>query len=600
MAVGNFGLGLGETNVSPDYTVLDSDVLVVGAGGAGCSAAIVASDAGAHVTLLDKGRLGLTGSTFDPFTWGKGITVAARGFNPSDDPEVHYRLAIEAARGLANPVLARIVAYEAPARFRELLDAGFPFRANQLGACFGKGMIGAVINQPDLARAFRREIERRPIRLLEGTMAAGLLGEKGRCTGVVAATRSGEVIAFRAKAVILVTGGASTIFRYNFNAAPLTGDGQIMALEAGATLTNLEFYQAILGTTHPARVFFPQWFLGGVPPMRNAAGRAFLPDYLAPGADPDQLVLDRSFHGPFTSSRPTGRVDIAIYGEILAGRGTAAAGDERRLAGVWCDFAALPEEQRRELDERRGRPALAWLRARRMDLEAGPVPIAPFAHAFNGGIVIDEHGQTAVPGLYACGEVAAGPHGANRVGGHMAAVLLVFGARAGKHAARAAMASPLPALDREGLQKVSAQIEKLRGAAGEARPHAVRRAIQTAMSPVMIGKDAAGLEQALAALKRIREEHLPRVGVQSPYDVGEALGLMNLLETATLVARSALLRKESRGPHYRTDFPAEGGAAFERNLVWRWEEKGYDPSWASQIGPQRAASENAPSAARWH
>jgi len=352
LAVGNFGLGLGEANVSPDYTVLDSDVLVGGAGGAGCCAAIVASDAGAHVTLLDKGRLGLTGSTFDPFTWGKGITVAARGFNPSDDPEVHYRLVIEAARGLANPILARIVAYEAPARFRELLDAGFPFRANQLGACFGKGMIGAVINQPDLARAFRREIERRPIRLLEGTMAAGLLGEKGRCTGVVAATRSGEVIAFRAKAVILATGGASTIFRYNFNAPALTGDGQIMALEAGAALTNLEFYQAILGTTHPARVFFPQWFLGGVPPMRNAAGRAFLRDYLALGADPDQLVLDRSFHGPFTSSRPTGRVDIAIYGEILAGRGTAAAGDERRLAGVWCDFAALPEEQRRELDER--------------------------------------------------------------------------------------------------------------------------------------------------------------------------------------------------------------------------------------------------------
>ena len=566
--------------MSPNYTVLDSDILVIGAGGTGCSAAMAAADAGARVTLLDKGRLGLTGSTFDPFTWGKGITVAARGFNPSDDPEVHYRLAIEAARGLANPTLVRIVAEEAPARFRELLDAGFPFRVNQLGACFGKGMIGAVINQPDLARAFRREIARSPIRLLEGAMAAGLLRERGRCSGAVALTRSGELIAFLAKAVILATGGASTIFRYNFNASALTGDGQIMALEAGAALTNLEFYQAILGTTHPARVFFPQWFLAGVPPMRNAAGHAFLPDYLPPGADADQLVLDRSFHGPFTSSRPTGRVDLAIYGEILAGRGTAAPGDERRLAGIWCDFAALPEEQRRELDDRVGRPALAWLRARRMDLEAGPVPIAPFAHAFNGGIVIDKHGQTGVPGLYACGEVAAGPHGANRVGGHMAAVLLVFGARAGKHAARAAMASPLPELDRDSLQRASARIAELRGATGKMRPHAVRRALQMAMSPVMIAKDAASLEQALAALRHIREEQLPHAGVHSPYDLGEALGVMNLLETAALVARSALLRRESRGPHYRTDFPTEGGDAFERKLVWRWEEKRCEPSWA--------------------
>ena len=105
-----FSILLGEAPVLPNYPILDSDILVIGAGGAGCSAAIAAADAGARVTLLDKGRLGLSGSTFDPFTWGKGITVAARGFNPSDDPEVHYRLAIEAARRLANPTLVRIVA----------------------------------------------------------------------------------------------------------------------------------------------------------------------------------------------------------------------------------------------------------------------------------------------------------------------------------------------------------------------------------------------------------------------------------------------------------------------------------------------------------
>jgi succinate dehydrogenase/fumarate reductase flavoprotein subunit len=564
-----------------EYQLIETDVLVVGAGGAGCRAAMAAADAGARVVLIEKGRLGVTGNTFDPFTWGKGIIVAAEGYNPTDDPDVHYREAIAAARGLANPALVRAVAYDAPDRFRELLDMGLNFIPNQLGTCFGDSMVGAVIDQPSLAQAFKREIGAREIQVLEKTMVIGLLSDGQRCTGAVALTYAGDVLACQAKGVILATGGASPMFRYNLNAPATTGDGHVMALSAEAELTNLEFYQAILGTTQPARVYFPQWYMAGSPPFYNARGHRFLPDYLPTDIDPEGLVAERSFHGPFSFSRPSGWVDIAIYGEIQADRGTAAWEDEKRLAGVYCDFASLPAKSRQELDRREALPALAWLKARGLDYEARPVPVAPFAHAFNGGIVIDENGATEVPGLYACGEVAAGPHGANRLGGHMFALLLVFGARAGRHAAQQAAGMPPPKLDREGLTREIDRIEVLRSRDGKIRPGSVRKRIQRAMSPIMIAKDAAGLEAAIEALTEIKQAEIDRIGLHTQPDLFEAVSVSNLLEIATILAQAALLRRESRGPHYRTDYPEERDDLFGKNLLWKLGKGEYTSRWAS-------------------
>jgi fumarate reductase (CoM/CoB) subunit A len=563
-----------------DYRVIETDVLVAGGGGAGCRAAMAAADGGARVLLMEKGRLGVTGSTFDPFTHGKGISVAVKGYNPTDDPEVHYREAMATARKMARPALVRAVAYEAPDRFRELLDIGLCFRSSQVGSCFGETMRGTVIDQPSLAQAFRREIGRRDIQVMERTMVADLLKDGRRCSGAVAVTHRGEVVACRAKAVILATGGVSSMFRYHFSAPALTGDGYAMALRAGAELTNLEYYQSILGTTQPARLFLPQWYLAGNPAFYNAQGRHFLPDYVPAAMHPDQLVVERSLHGPFSFSRPSGWVDIAIHSELQAGRGTAPWGDERRLAGVYCDFASLPVEVRRELDGR-FLPALGWLKARGLDFEQAPIPVAPFAHAFNGGIVIDENAATGVPGLYACGEVAAGPHGANRLGGHMFAVLLVFGKRAGEAAARRAAESPPPDLERDDLHRQVERIQALRSATGQVRPHELRRAIQRAMSPIMIAKDAARLEIALAALAETRQAIIERVGLRVQPDLFEAMGVASLLEIAALLARAALLRRESRGPHYRTDYPEERDGEFGKNLLWKVDGDATSFRWAS-------------------
>ncbi len=566
------------------YRIIETDVVVVGGGGAGCRAAMAAADCGARVTLIDKGRVGVTGSTFDPFTWGKGIIAAVEGYNPTDDPEVHFREAMAAARGLADPALVRAVAYEAPARFRELLDMGLDFIPNQLGTCFGESMVGAVIDQPSLGRVLRREVTRRDVRLFEKTMVTRLIYDRDECRGVVAVDANGELLVCRAGAVILATGGASPVFRYNLNAPAMTGDGYALALQAGAELTNMEFYQAILGTTEPVQVYFPQWFLAGDPPFYNANGHRFLPDYLPPGINPDELVVERSFHGPFSSSRPSGWVDIAIYSEIQAGRGTAAWEDECRLAGVYCDFASLPAQLKQELDVREALPALAWLKARGLDLDDEPVPVAPFAHAFNGGIVIDENGATQVPGLYACGEVAAGPHGANRLGGHMFALLLVFGARSGRAAAERATGAGQRPLDRETVDWEAARIQALSAQAGETRPQGIRKRIQRAMSPTMIAKDDAALRKTLELLAGVRQTGLGTIKIQARPDLFEALGVTNLLDVATLLAQAALLREESRGPHYRTDFPEERDDPFKENLVWRLDEGTLNFRWGNPYG----------------
>jgi succinate dehydrogenase/fumarate reductase flavoprotein subunit len=354
-----------------------------------------------------------------------------------------------------------------------------------------------------------------------------------------------------------------------------------MALHAGAELTNLEFYQAILGTTQPVRVFFPQWYMAGNPPFYNVQGHRFLPDYLPPGSDPDKLVVERSLHGPFSFSRPSGWLDIAIAAELRAGKGTVAWDDEKRLAGVYCDFASVPPNVRRELDGR-FLPALGWLKVRGLDFEANPIPVAPFAHAFNGGIVIDEDGATQVPGLYACGEVAAGPHGANRLGGHMFAVLLVFGARAGRHAAEQASMVPVPQLDRDGVRREIARVDSLRSRTDGIRPGRVRKRIQQAMCPIMIAKDRVRLEEAINALMEVEQSKIDCVRLHARPDLFEAISVSNLLEIATIVARAALLRQESRGPHYRTDYPQERASEFEKNLFWRLDHgETYSIRWGS-------------------
>jgi L-aspartate oxidase len=520
--------------------------------------------------LLAKGKLGTSGNTFDPFTKGKGYLAAVKGYNPTDNPEVHLREILKVAGGLSDPKLARILAYEAPQRFLEMLGFGMQFSPCRLSTCFGDEMVGAVCDQDEIARSFAEQVQARGVKVLEKMAVTALLGPWDTCTGALALQANGQPLAIRAKAVVLATGGLAAMFRYHLSSEELTGDGHMLALRHGARAVNMEFYQMLLGIVGPTRLAFPQWYLAGNPPLRNAAGHEFLADYLPPGVSTASVMVTRSRHGPFSLRAASRYVDIAINNEIREGRGTAPAADPERMAGIYCDFASLSPSLHDELDHREALPALAWMRSQGVDLTAGPVEIACFAHAFNGGLRTDEHGETAVGNLFACGEVAAGPHGADRLGGGMFAATQVFGARAGTAAAERARSIALAPLDRETLGRELDGLQRLATKSAAMSPAQARRRIQMATSKVMLAKDEEGLDACLQELAGIRDGLQEGLAISAPHEWQEAIGVGNLLAMAEIVVRAAQARRESRGPHYRTDYPnedeAQRGRAIEVSL----------------------------------
>ncbi len=539
-----------------EYEQLQTDVLVIGAGAAGCRAALEAHDYGARVLLVAKGRLGHSGSTFYPGAMGVGYTSALPDEGEGtagSGPEIHYREIMAAGLGMASPTLARILAEEAPLRLLDLISCyRLAFRRQDgqilfLQPDFGSGVVRAGAAPIGAIReAFCREIRARGIPVLERTAAVRLLGDRNGCTGAIGVTRSGEVIAMTAKATVLATGGGSTAFLRHMNTPDLAFDGHGMALELGAQLVNMEFYQMILGLTAPVkRLLIPESYLALQPRLTNGLGEEFLGRYLPPGVTLAECLNTRAGTGPFRSDAAAMYFDVAVFDEVRQGRGT-------RSGGVQADFTACDPEQVRAT----GRLGwYEWASARGADLLARPVDISPHVHAINGGVLINPEGETSVPNLFACGEAAGGPHGANRIGGNQFAGSQVFGARAGRYAAGRAAALPLPRPALDAAAQVREQVAGLRRRSGGRSPDDILIAIQTAMWNEMgVHKDAASLRRCREALESLAGD-LEEMYAPDPRRLFLALSLPHLWTTARAIVGAATMREESRGPHYRTDFP---------------------------------------------
>jgi len=554
---------------------LQTDVLVIGAGAAGCRAALEAHDRGAHVLLVAKGRLGYSGSTFYPGTMGVGYTSALpgdwQGADPSG-PEVHYREIMAAGLGMASPALARILAEEAPARLVELLERyRMAFRREDeqvlfLQPDFGSGVVRAGAATIEAIReAFVREVRARGIPVLDRTAIVRLLGDRNGCVGAVGVTRSGEVFAISARATVLATGGGSTAFLRHMNTPDLAFDGHGMALDLGAQLVNMEFYQMILGLTAPLkRLLIPESYLALLPRLTNGLGEVFLERYLPSGVTVAECLRTRAGTGPFRSDAAAMYFDVAVFDEVRQGRGT-------RSGGVQADFTACDPAQVRAA----GRLGwYQWARARGVDLLARPVDLSPHVHAINGGVLINPQAETSVPNLFACGEAAGGPHGANRIGGNQFAGSQVFGARAGRFAAERAAALPMPALPRDAVAQVRDRVAALRNRSVGRSPDDILRAIQTAMWYEMgVHKDAASLRRCQEALDALAGD-LEEMCAPDPRRLLLALSLPHLWITARAMAGAAAMREESRGPHYRTDFPRRDDAHMGRPILIGYGEKG--------------------------
>lgn len=545
-----------------------ADVLIVGGGGAACRAAIAAADLGAQVTMVVKGRLGMTGATAFKISSMSGFTVADGQVDPADSPERHYEDIMAAAHGMADPKLARVVAEEAPLALRCLEGWGVPFEREkgkylEFRGCFSTRPRTHVIKgQGEIMRVFLAEVMKRNIAIHEDCLVVNLLIQDGTCIGVGALDKAGRYRTYEAGAVVLATGGAGQLFKRNMNPPDICGDGYRLGYDAGAEMINMEFMQAGIGVSYPRTLMFKTWLWSAHPQLTNILGNRFLSNYLPRGLSEEQVMDLHSSHFPFSTSDDSRYLEIAIQAELAEQRGTPEQGINLDFPGVTNEYLeSLPPDS----SFRKMWPITRdYYLSCGLDLMRQPIQVACVGHAMNGGLRIDEQGGTSIPGLYAAGEVAGGPHGADRLGGNMLVTCQVFGARAGSFAARYARGRT-----RSGISNslVAAEKQKLHAQCGKAiQVQGLKESLQVAaQSGLLIRRSHLSLTGFLDTVNEIRKE-IDQAPDADVYDWG-VWELGSLLCAGEIMAKQALLRRESRGSHFRVDFPQRDDLNFSKPLV---------------------------------
>jgi succinate dehydrogenase / fumarate reductase flavoprotein subunit len=551
------------------------DVLVIGAGGAGLRAAIAARDAGADVGLVCKSLLGKAHTVMAE----GGVAAALGHVAASDSWQVHFRDTMVGGKLLNNPRMAQLHAMESPERVRELERWGAVFDRTEDGRILQRPFGGH--SHPRLAHVGDRTgLEM--IRTLQDRAVAAGIEVYMECTitrlitggdGVRGAfgywRTTGQPISFAAKATVLATGGIGKAYQVTSNSWEYSGDGQALAYEAGAELIDMEFVQF-----HPTGMVWPPGVRGllvteavrgegGI--LRNAQGErfmwAYLPEerraeYAATDEEASRWVTALSQGRETDARRPPelstrDNVARAIYTEVREGRGSPHG-------GVFLDISYLPPEH-----VKRKLPSMydQFKELADVDITRGPMEVGPTTHYVMGGIRVDpETGATTTPGLFAAGEVSAGLHGANRLGGNSLSDLLVFGARTGTAAAsHAATRKGESWLDPVQVQAATAELAAPLERPDGDDPYAIQRDLQEMMGRLVgIFRTEADLDEAIGQLAELRRRwHTVRTSGGRAYNPGWNLvfELGNLLTVSEAIARSARQRTESRGAHSRIDYP---------------------------------------------
>jgi succinate dehydrogenase/fumarate reductase flavoprotein subunit len=545
--------------------VLEYDVVCVGAGGAGISAAITAAEVGARVLLISKDPIGY-GST----RISMGL-VASCGIDSGDGPAALYEDLLAGGEYLNNPKMARAVAEEArlcPAIAEDLgqlfqrdKDGGLSQTVTQrLGGHRYARTLAIPAHGVAIGQALRGAVARSAGDVREGTHTVTLLRDSGRIAGLVAwDMAAGETMVVRSPAVILATGGLGWMYYPHTDCTrSATGDGYALAYEAGAELVDMEQVQFLpFACTHPSSmvgIFLgePAW------------------------AGPEGRLLDGRGQELLSGINRMTRAQVSrVMGlELQKGNGTAYGGlvldlhpnlatADGRLAWQKMKDAGNLDAAKRAY----GPGAYAW---------EEPWDVAPTAHFHMGGVRIDERGASSVRGLYSAGEAAGGLHGANRLGSVALAELFLLGRRAGAAAAEYALNLDRPNLSATEASAAIAGIEALLGAQDEHRPVALARTLQKLMwEKVGVVRSQEPLTNARAALDELNAmAGALRVGNtrRSNPELLDALELRSMLVTAQMVASSALRRLESRGAHVRLDYPDRDDEHWQANIVIRRQD----------------------------
>jgi succinate dehydrogenase / fumarate reductase flavoprotein subunit len=542
--------------VNSKYETHEHDVLIIGAGGAGLRAAIEALSQGANVGVVCKSLLGKAHTVMAE----GGIAAAMANVDTADDWSTHFRDTMRGGKFLNNWRMAQLHAQEAPDRVREL---------EHWGALFDRTEDGRILQRAFGGHSFKRLChvgDRTGLEMIRTLQDRGvqmgfdvymectttrLLMDGGRVAGAFAYWReNGRFVVFKAKAVVLATGGIGKAWPITSNSWEYTGDGMALAYETGAELMDMEFVQF-----HPTGMVWPpgvQGLLvteavrgeGGI--LRNKNGERFMEKY-----DPARMEL---------STRDV--VARAIYTEVREGRGTEHGGAFLDISHKPADYVKrkLPSmyHQFRELAD--------------VDITAGPMEVGPTCHYMMGGVRVEaETEATTVPGLFAAGEVAAGLHGANRLGGNSLSDLLVFGRRAGLAAAEFAKNQSELTLDQNQIDEAEREMLAPFERKTDENPYSIHADLQQSMQALVgIFRTEQDLQSALEQIAKFRER-AQRVSMSGTrmFNPGWHLcaDLKSMLTVVEAVTRSALARKESRGAHSRIDFPKYGPAWGKQNNI---------------------------------
>ncbi len=524
------------------YKTILCDVLVVGAGGAGCRAAIEAAKHNLDVVIISKELLGKAHTSMAE----GGYNVSLGNVDPLDDVETHFKDTVVGGAYLNNQELVEILVTDAAERIFDL---------EEVGAVFDRTPEGKIAQRPFGKQSWRRTayasdrtgseimvtlteaIRKSSVRVFDEVFATKILVHDGRAAGVCAVDlKYGDYLVFRAKAVVMATGGAGRIFKVTSNAQLDVGDGYAMAYEAGAALIDMEMIQF-----HPTGMVRPESARGrlvteavrgegGI--LLNNRGERFMARYY-----PQVMEL-------------AGRDQVArsIMTEVLEGRGSPDG-------GVYLSIAHLP----RSVIEFRLESMIEQFADAGVDIRNEPMQVSPTAHHFMGGILIDTDAQSTIPGLFAAGECTGGVHGGNRLGGNALADTQVFGALAGKNAAEFAKEHGLPPVDRDEIRDEFVRLEAMLLRESGISPADAREELTTLMwNDVQIFRNEEGLSRAVKELRRIEKEVVPNIKVDiqvKRFNPGwhQAIEFGHMVITARMVAEAALMRKGSRGAHFRTD-----------------------------------------------
>jgi fumarate reductase (CoM/CoB) subunit A len=518
--------------------VIQTDVLVIGGGGAATRAAITAYEAGAKVLLIVKGQFGAIGTRGGGATscgiarrWGFFVRNGFPG-HPDKEAKVIIDEVLKAGLGMTEPYLVEAMVNDRYEARRDLEKWGLVLAKNH-----PKSDIQCdIMAMPGMAYVARGM----GVQILPRTMVTDLMIQDGHCVGAVGLNETGRTFIFEAGATIIATGGNARLYSLNCHPNCVTGDGYAMGFEAGAELMNMEFMQIFLATVFPNVNLVTRNFLQQVPRIWNTQKREFIPDYVPLGTTLAMIAKQRAQHNPFSTRDPYSRyIDVGMNKETIAGRATVHDGL----------FLEIPRPQDLPLEIRE------WFEYRGVDVTR-PMEVNTVHQCSNGGFRINEHGETTIPGLYAIGEAATGHHGADRLGGHMMACSQVFGLRAGLHATNAIKRSGRPQVTKGLPVTALERIERVREARKDKKPAIITKHLQKmAWENLLTVRSDNCIKRFLNEVERIRNEDLQRLSIENPAELTQAFELRNLLLNGEMVGRAALLRTESRGGHYREDFP---------------------------------------------